>query len=99
MIAMPKTERGRGKPRPSRLDAGSNGQDENFHPAYGEKTGFRKLTITLPPGAYRKLVEESARRKVEGEPNSLLSSVLREAVAEYLDRIDRAPITATPEAP
>ncbi len=57
---------------------------ENPNPPHGEKGHFRKVTITLPPGAYEKLIHESARRKIAGEPNQLLSALLREAVTHYL---------------
>jgi hypothetical protein len=56
------------------------------NPPHGEKGDFRKITVTLPPGAYNKLIEESARRKIAKEPNQLLSALLREAVTEYLRR-------------
>jgi len=32
-------------------------------------------------------VRESARRKIAGEPNQLLSALLREAVTRYLDSL------------
>jgi transcriptional regulator of met regulon len=57
------------------------------NPPYGEKGGFRKVTVTLPPEIYERLVHESARRKIAGEPNQLLSSLLREAVLNYLDQL------------
>jgi hypothetical protein len=55
---------------------------------YGEKSHFRKISVTLPPDAYERLIHESARRKVAGEPNQLLSALLREAVTEYLRRLE-----------
>ncbi len=58
------------------------------NPPHGEKGAFRKITVTIPPGAYEQLIHESARRKIAGEPNQLLSSLLREAVMEYLKRLD-----------
>lgn len=61
---------------------------ENPNPPHGEKGDFRKVTITLPPGAYEKLIRESARRKIAGEPNQLLSALLREAVTHYLGVLD-----------
>jgi transcriptional regulator of met regulon len=64
---------------------GGNGQawtDPN--PRHGEKAGFRKITTTVPQWAYRALIEESARRKIAGEPNQLLSALLREAITDYL---------------
>ena len=61
------------------------------NPPYGEKGGFRKVTLTLPPDAYEKLVRESARRKIAQEPNGPLSAVLREAVMDYLRRAQDEP--------
>ncbi len=57
------------------------------NPPYGEKGGFRKITITLPPQMYERLVQESARRKIAREPNQLLSALLREALTRYLDQL------------
>ncbi|MBS1857531.1 MAG: hypothetical protein JST11_19340 [Acidobacteria bacterium] len=55
----------------------------------GEKSDFRKVSITIPPEVYEKLVRESARRKIAGEPNQLLSALVREAVSEYLTRLEK----------
>jgi hypothetical protein len=52
--------------------------------AHGEKA-FRKMTVTVPSEIYERLVRESARRKIAGEPNQLLSALLREAVYQYLN--------------
>lgn len=57
------------------------------NPPYGEKGAFRKVTLTVPPEVYERLVQESARRKIAREPNQLLSALLREAVYEYLERL------------
>lgn len=57
------------------------------NPPYGAKRAFRKLTVTLPPAVYERLIQESARRKIAGEPNQLLSALLREAVVDYLERL------------
>jgi hypothetical protein len=57
------------------------------NPPYGEKGAYRKMTITVPQEIYERLVTESARRKIAGEPNQLLSALLREAVINYLDHI------------
>jgi hypothetical protein len=62
--------------------------DHAANPPYGERSGFRKITVTLPPDAYEKLIRESTRRKIAQEPNQLLSALLREAVMDYLERID-----------
>jgi len=53
----------------------------------GERGGYRKLTVTLPPDIYERLVQESARRKIEGRPNQLPSALRREALSDYLERI------------
>ncbi len=58
------------------------------NPPYGEKGGFRKLTVTIPQEIYERLIRESARRKIAGRPNQLLSALLREALSEYLDRLE-----------
>jgi hypothetical protein len=60
------------------------------NPPRGEKGTFRKLTITVPPELYQRLLRESARRKITGEPNQLLSGLLREAVYQYLERLEQA---------
>src|SRR5205085_1482379 len=31
------------------------------NPPHGEKGDFRKITVTLPPGAYNRLIQESVR--------------------------------------
>jgi hypothetical protein len=59
--------------------------EEFTNPPHGERGGFRKITITLPPAAYGKLIQESARRKLAGEPNQMISSMVREAVSRYLN--------------
>ena len=56
-------------------------------PASGEKSAFRRITVALPQAIYERLVRESARRKIAGEPNQMLSALLREAVTRYLDQI------------
>jgi transcriptional regulator of met regulon len=61
----------------------------NMNQHHGEKGDFRKITVTIPPGAYEQLIHESARRKIAGEPNQLLSSLLREAVIDYLKRLEK----------
>ena len=64
------------------------GPSVNPNPPYGKKGAFRKLTITVPQELYERLVKESARRKIAAEPNQLLSALLREAVVQYLERLD-----------
>ncbi len=58
------------------------------NPPHGEKGAFRRITVTLPPEIYERLVQESARRKIAGEPNQLLSSMMREAVYKYLEQLN-----------
>jgi len=48
---------------------------------------LRRVTIAVPPEIYARLVRESARRKIAGEPNQLLSTLLREAVTRYLEQL------------
>ena len=57
------------------------------NPGNEEKGEFRKVTVTIPPSAYEELIYESARRKIAGQPNQLLSSLLREALMDYLKRL------------
>jgi transcriptional regulator of met regulon len=52
-----------------------------------DKTAFRKITVTLPQDVYERLIHESARRKIAGAPNQMLSALFREALVEYLDRL------------
>jgi transcriptional regulator of met regulon len=54
------------------------------NPPHGEKGAFRKITITLPPAAYELLLRETTRRKLAGEKDHLVSSVVREAILSYL---------------
>jgi transcriptional regulator of met regulon len=60
---------------------------ENDHATFngGSKSDFRKVTVTLPQQIYELVVKECARRKVEGKKNHLISSLVREAVAKYLE--------------
>jgi len=59
------------------------------NPRRGEKGDFRKISVTLPPMIYERLVLESTRRKIAGEPNQLLSSLLREALTLHVDGLER----------
>ncbi len=60
----------------------------NPNPPYGERGCYRKLTVTLPQELYERLIQESARRRIAGAPNQLLSALLREALCQYLERLD-----------
>jgi len=64
-----------------------NGAPVDPNPGYGEKRTFRKVTVSLPPAVYERLIRESARRKIAGEPNQLISALLREAVTRYLETL------------
>lgn len=57
--------------------------EDDVNPPYGQKGGFRKITMTLPPATYERLVTESIRRRSAYEPNHLLSALLREALNNY----------------
>jgi hypothetical protein len=46
------------------------------NPPHGTKGDFRRITVILPPEIYERLVRESARRKIAGERNQLLSAML-----------------------
>jgi transcriptional regulator of met regulon len=58
------------------------------NPPHGERGSYRKLTVTLPQEVYERLIQESARRKIAGEKNQMLSALLREALNDYLKRLD-----------
>lgn len=46
---------------------------------------FRKLTVPLPPKLWGRVLRESVRRKVKGEPDHLPGGVVRDAVKFYFD--------------
>ena len=52
-----------------------------------KKGEYRKITTTVPLWAYGALIQESARRKISGEPDQLLSALLREAITDYLQKL------------
>ncbi len=53
-----------------------------------DKKSFRKVTVTVPQGVYEQLIRESARRKIAGEPNRLMSALVREAIDHYLPQLN-----------
>ena len=63
-------------------------RDTGPNPPYGGKGDFRKMTLTLPLDAYERLMAESVRRKIAGEPNQLLSALVREAASCYFNERD-----------
>lgn len=48
---------------------------------------FRKVTITVPQDLYERLIQESARRRIAGAPNRMLSALFREALTQYLENL------------
>ncbi len=50
-----------------------------------ERIPFRKVTVTVPQDLYERLIQESARRKIAGTPNRMLSALFREALTQYLE--------------
>lgn len=58
----------------------------DIHPPRGERGDFRKITVTLPPEIYDLIITESYRRKRAREENSLLGSIVREALLAYLSK-------------
>ena len=44
---------------------------------------FRKLSVMLPPEIYERLIRESTRRKIAGEPKREVSSMMRDAIELY----------------
>src|SRR6266446_4244283 len=78
-----KRDKKRQRSTAGRLDEGQ------LNPPRGERSGFLKLTITLPPELYKRLADEAAYRKMAKQPNPVISAIVREAVQAYLD-------TATP---
>jgi transcriptional regulator of met regulon len=58
------------------------------NPSYREKGGFRKVTVTVPQKIYERLIQESARRKIAGAPNQMLSALFREALSQYLNGLE-----------
>jgi transcriptional regulator of met regulon len=66
-----------------------SGNSETANPPHGEKADFRKITVTMPQVAYEQLIRESARRKIAGERNQLLSALVREAIFDYLKRLSK----------
>ena len=63
------------------------GTPVNSDRPHGSKSTFRKMTVTLPQEIFEQLVRESARRKIAGEPNRMLSALVREAVIHYLGQL------------
>jgi hypothetical protein len=58
--------------------------DIQLNPPHGEKDGFERMSITLPPEIRQRLLDESNRRKKEHSPDWSISVIVREALAGYL---------------
>ena len=54
------------------------------NPPRGERGNFFKMTLTLPPEMVGALRDLGLRRRVEGQKDTSLSALIREAVAELL---------------
>jgi hypothetical protein len=52
-----------------------------------ERTAFRKVTVTVPQDLYERLIQDSARRRIAGAPNQMLSALFREALTHYLENL------------
>ena len=50
-----------------------------------KREACRKVTVTLPQDLYEQLIQESARRKIAGVPNQMVSALIREALSGYLE--------------
>lgn len=50
-----------------------------------ERVPLRKVTVTVPQELYERLIQESARRRIAGAPNQMLSALFREALTRYLE--------------
>jgi hypothetical protein len=85
MARRPRAEEEALRPKEKKLRGGDM---LDVNPGIEDKAEFRKITVTIPPDAYEQLIYESARRKIAGKPNQLLSSLLREAVVDYLKRLE-----------
>lgn len=49
---------------------------------HGEKFGYVKVTVTLPPELYELIMKETTKRKLAKEPNPQVSAVVREAFGQ-----------------
>lgn len=55
-----------------------------LNPPHGERDGFDRMSITLPPEIRQRLLDESNRRKKERSPDWSISVIVREALAAHL---------------
>lgn len=47
------------------------------------RSDYLKATVTLPPRLYEKLMLDVAQRKIRGEKNAHMSTIIRELVAAH----------------
>ena len=86
LTATPKTEgkpeprpevKNKKKPNPTRKINGAN-------PIRGERGDFLKVTITLPPDMLANIKRLGIERKLQGMRDTDVSSLIREALANFL---------------
>ena len=68
------------KPRPKA------GTSLTVNPERGERGGFLKVTVTLPVDLLTALRTEGLRRRAEGQKDTGVSELIREAVADLLTK-------------
>jgi transcriptional regulator of met regulon len=49
------------------------------------RSAHRKVTVTVPQDLYERFTHESARRKIAGAPNQMISALFREALIQHLE--------------
>jgi transcriptional regulator of met regulon len=49
------------------------------------RSARRKVTVTVPQDLYERFTQESARRKIAGAPNQMISALFREALIQHLE--------------
>jgi hypothetical protein len=64
------------------------------NPPHGQKGEFIRFTCTLNKLVYRRLADEATRRKMEKEPNPIISAIIRDALASYLKMTDETAVSA-----
>ncbi len=74
---------------PAMAASEERGTDSGPDSVREDKGEFRKISVTIPPQAFERLMRESARRKIAGAPNKLLSAIVREALTAYLERLEQ----------
>jgi len=62
-------------------------ETEATRESVADRGTFRKVTVTVPQELYERLIQESARRRIAGAPNQMLSALFREALTLYLEKL------------